>query len=51
MALAGAGLPAAVEGSYMEESPLGRGECIKFTAAFFGKSAAADSIFAEIDSS
>lgn len=49
--LAEAGLPAAVEGSYMEETPLGRAEWIKFTAAFFGKSAAADSIFAEIDSS
>jgi iron complex transport system substrate-binding protein len=49
--LAEAGLPAAVEGSYMEETPLGRAEWIKFTAAFFGKSAAADSVFAEIDSS
>lgn len=49
--LAEARLPAAIEGSYMEESPLGRAEWIKFTAAFFGKSAEADSIFAGIDSS
>jgi iron complex transport system substrate-binding protein len=43
-------LPAAVDGSYMEEEPLGRAEWIKFTAAFFGKSAAADSVFAVVDS-
>jgi len=49
--LAEARLPAAIEGSYMEESPLGRAEWIKFTAAFFGKEAAADSIFSAIDSS
>jgi iron complex transport system substrate-binding protein len=48
--LAEARLPAAVDGSYMEETPLGRAEWIKFTAAFFGKEAAADSIFAEVDS-
>ncbi len=44
-------VPVAVEGSYMEESPLGRAEWIKFTAAFFGKGAVADSAFAVIDSS
>jgi len=49
--LAEARLPAAIEGSYMEENPLGRAEWIKFTAAFFGKAAAADSIFTGIDSS
>jgi iron complex transport system substrate-binding protein len=49
--LAEARLPAAVEGSYMEESPLGRAEWIKFTAAFFGKEALADSLFAAVDSS
>jgi iron complex transport system substrate-binding protein len=48
--LAEARLPAAVDGSYMEEEPLGRAEWIKFTAAFFGKSAAADSVFAGVDS-
>lgn len=49
--LAEARLAAAIEGSYMEENPLGRAEWIKFTAAFFGKTDAADSIFAGIDSS
>lgn len=49
--LAEAGIPAIVEGSYMEETPLGRAEWIKFTAAFFGKEAAADSVFAVVDSS
>jgi iron complex transport system substrate-binding protein len=48
--LAEAGLPAVVDGSYMEETPLGRAEWIKFTAAFFGKEARADSLFASIDS-
>lgn len=48
--LAEARLPAAVDGSYMEEAPLGRAEWIKFTAAFFGKSAAADSVFAGVES-
>jgi iron complex transport system substrate-binding protein len=48
--LAEAHLPAAVDGSYMEQEPLGRAEWIKFTAAFFGKSAAADSVFAQVDS-
>jgi iron complex transport system substrate-binding protein len=49
--LAEAGIPAVVEGSYMEETPLGRAEWIKFTAAFFGKAAAADSVFSAVDSS
>jgi cobalamin transport system substrate-binding protein len=49
--LAETGIPIAVEGSYMEESPLGRAEWIKFTAAFLGKGAAADSAFAVVDSS
>jgi ABC-type Fe3+-hydroxamate transport system substrate-binding protein len=48
--LAETGVPVAVEGSYMEESPLGRAEWIKFTAAFFGKAVAADSIFSAVDS-
>jgi iron complex transport system substrate-binding protein len=47
--LSEAGIPAVVEGSYMEESPLGRAEWIKFTAAFFGKAAAADSVFNEME--
>jgi iron complex transport system substrate-binding protein len=49
--LAETGIPIAVEGSYMEESPLGRAEWIKFTAAFLGKGAEADSAFAVVDSS
>jgi iron complex transport system substrate-binding protein len=48
--LAETGIPAVIEGSYMEESPLGRAEWIKFTAAFLGKSRQADSAFAEVDS-
>lgn len=48
--LAETGIPVAVEGSYMEETPLGRAEWIKFTAAFLGKEASADSAFAEVDS-
>jgi iron complex transport system substrate-binding protein len=48
--LAETGVPVAIEGSYMEESPLGRAEWIKFTAAFFGRRAAADSAFAKVDS-
>jgi iron complex transport system substrate-binding protein len=44
-----AGLPAAMEGSYMEETPLGRAEWIKFTAAFFGKGARADSAFDTVE--
>jgi iron complex transport system substrate-binding protein len=47
--LAEAGIPAVVEGSYMEENPLGRAEWIKFTAAFFGKGAAADSVFNQVE--
>lgn len=45
-----AGLPVVMEAAYMEETPLGRAEWIKFTAAFFGKAAAADSAFAEVES-
>jgi iron complex transport system substrate-binding protein len=45
-----AGLPVVMEGVYMEETPLGRAEWIKFTAEFFGRGAAADSLFAAVDS-
>ncbi|MGI9544933.1 MAG: ABC transporter substrate-binding protein, partial [Cyclobacteriaceae bacterium] len=34
---------------YMEETPLGRAEWIKFTAAFFDKEAEADSVFGKIE--
>ena len=49
--LAETGIPVAIDGSYMEENPLGRAEWIKFTAAFFGKDREADSVFAVVDSS
>jgi iron complex transport system substrate-binding protein len=47
-----AGLPVVLEAAYMEPTPLGRAEWIKFTAAFFGDgaAAAADSAFAGVDS-
>ena len=50
------GLPVALSGiravpylDFMENSPLGRAEWIKFTAAFFGKEKQADSLFREIE--
>jgi iron complex transport system substrate-binding protein len=43
-----AGLKVILDGSHMEETPLGRAEWIKFSAAFFGRGAAADSAFADI---
>ena len=48
--LAEASVPTAVDGAYMEETPLGRAEWLKFTAAFFGKERLADSLFSGIDS-
>lgn len=45
-----AGLPVVLEAAYMEESPLGRAEWIRFTAEFFGRGRAADSLFAHVDS-
>lgn len=45
-----ASVPTAVDGSYMEETPLGRAEWLKFTAAFFGKGKLADSLYASVDS-
>jgi iron complex transport system substrate-binding protein len=44
-----ASLATVIDGAYMEETPLGRAEWIKFTAAFFGKEARADSLYAEIE--
>ncbi len=43
-------IPLAIDGSYMEETPLGRAEWIKFTAAFLDQETKADSIFNLIDS-
>lgn len=42
-------IPAIPYLDYMEPSPLGRAEWIKFTAAFFGKRKLADSIFNNIE--
>jgi len=41
-----AGIPTVLNAAYMEVSPLGRAEWIKFTAAFFNKEARANEIFA-----
>lgn len=43
-----AGITLAIDASYMEESPLGRAEWIKFIASFFGKDLAANRIFDSI---
>jgi iron complex transport system substrate-binding protein len=48
--LSDAGLPVVMTAAYLEESPLGRAEWIRFTAEFFGRGASADSAFAEVDS-
>ncbi|MCF1751213.1 ABC transporter substrate-binding protein [Mariniradius sediminis] len=40
-----AGVPAILNGDYLEQHPLGRAEWIKVTGALLGKSAEADSIF------
>ncbi len=42
------GIPVVINGSWMEEHPLGRAEWIKFVAAFFGKETAAEEIFQTI---
>jgi iron complex transport system substrate-binding protein len=44
------GIPYAPIGDYLELSPLGRAEWIKFTAAFFNREAEANSVFSEIES-
>ncbi|MCX7595429.1 MAG: ABC transporter substrate-binding protein [Fischerella sp.] len=43
-----AGLKVAINAEYMESSPLGRAEWLKFTALFFNHEAKATNIFAEI---
>lgn len=43
-------IPVAVDADYLESTPLGRAEWIKFTAAFFDKSKKADSLFNSVDS-
>jgi len=42
------GIPVVINGSWMEEHPLGRAEWIKFVAAFFGKEDKAEKIFQNI---
>ncbi|MBW1298092.1 ABC transporter substrate-binding protein [Aquimarina litoralis] len=43
------GIPVVMNGSWMEQHPLGRAEWIKFVAAFYGKEKKADSIFKTIE--
>ncbi|MEO0868080.1 MAG: ABC transporter substrate-binding protein, partial [Cyanobacteria bacterium J06642_11] len=45
-----AGLPVAMVGDYVETSPLGRAEWLKFTALFFNQEAEAQQVFDEISS-
>jgi len=47
--LQAAGIPAVINGEYVEQNPLGRAEWIKFTGALFGKLEEASSIFQEIE--
>ncbi len=42
------GIPVVINGSWLEEHPLGRAEWIKFMAAFFGKEKMAEDIFQNI---
>lgn len=46
-----AGLKVALNSEYLEETPLGKAEWIKFVAAFFDKEKQADSLFDEIEKS
>ncbi|MEA5617670.1 ABC transporter substrate-binding protein [Cronbergia sp. UHCC 0137] len=43
-----AGLKVAINAEYMEDTPLGRSEWLKFTALFFNKEEESEKIFAEI---
>ncbi|WP_108869347.1 ABC transporter substrate-binding protein [Aquimarina aquimarini] len=42
------GIPVVMNGSWLEEHPLGRAEWIKFIAAFFGKETIAEEVFQNI---
>lgn len=42
-------IPVVINAEYLERNPLGRAEWIKFTALFFQKEAAADSVFRQIE--
>ncbi len=43
------GIPAVINAEYLESTPLGKAEWIKFTGAFFNKSELADSLFRETE--
>jgi iron complex transport system substrate-binding protein len=43
------GVPVVINSDYLEETPLGRAEWLKFTAALFNKEEMADSIFSAIE--
>ena len=45
------GIPAVINGEYLETHPLGRAEWIKFMALFFNKEREADSVFSGIEKS
>ncbi len=47
--LQAAGIPAVINGEYVEQHPLGRAEWIKFTAAFLGKTEEATQVFEEVE--
>jgi iron complex transport system substrate-binding protein len=48
-ALIAAGIPTVLNGDYMETSPLGRAEWVKFTSLFFNAEAQANALFDEIE--
>jgi iron complex transport system substrate-binding protein len=43
------GIPAVIMAEYLEATPLGKAEWVKFTASFFGKEKMADSLFSGIE--
>jgi iron complex transport system substrate-binding protein len=43
------GIPAVIMAEYLESTPLGKAEWMKFTASFFGKDKMADSLFSGIE--
>ena len=45
------GIPAVIMAEYLEESPLGKAEWIRFAASFFGKEKLADSLFLQMEKS
>ena len=49
-ALLAAGIPTVLNGDYMETTPLGRAEWVKFTSLFFNAEAEAEALFGGIES-